>query len=1448
MLDNIIKFSIRNKFIVGILTIALLIVGIFSLKRLPMDTQPDITNNQVQIITASPTLATQEVEQFITYPIEQAVKSVPNIVELRSISRFGLSVITVVFTEETDIYWARQQITERIKEAEEKIPKNVGTPELAPVSTGLGEIYQYVVFPKEGYEDKYNSMDLRTIQDWYIIPQLIGIEGVAEVNTLGGELKQYEVAIQPERLKSMNTSILEIFNALELNNENTGGAYIDKKPYAHFIRSVGMVKSIEDIERIVVKNVNGVPLLIRDVAEVRIGSSIRYGAVTKDGKGEAVSGMVMMLKDANTQDVVKRVKERIVQIESSLPEGVAIAPYLDRTRLIDKAVNTIQTNLIEGALIVVFILVLLLGNWRAGLIVASVIPLSLLFAITMMNLFGVSGNLMSLGAIDFGLIVDGAVIIVEAIVHRLHSGKRKLLNQEEMDTEVYTAASKIRTSASFGEIIILIVYLPILALTGIEGKMFGPMAQTVSFAILGAFILSLTYVPMVSSLFLSKKTGKEKPNLSDKIIDKLYQWYKPILEKAFTVKKTILLVSFGLFAIALFAFNRLGGEFIPTLDEGDLATHVIIASGSSLSQEIETTTKAEQILMDRFPEVKMVVSKIGSAEIPTDPMPMEAADVMIILKDKKEWTSAKTKEELIELMEEALNEIPGVTTEFSQPIQMRFNELMTGVRSDVAIKVFGEDLDRLASIGEEINELIHDIEGVADSKLERVTGLPQISIRYDKDKIALYGLNIGEISQVIRMAFAGEKAGVVYEGEKRFDLVVRLDESQRQDIDNLKNIYIPLPDGNQIPLEQLATIGYEDGPMQISREDGKRRIVLGFNVKNRDVKSVVEDIQARLSEKLSLPNGYYVTYGGQFENLIEATNRLMIAVPVALALIFILLYFTFKSVKQSLMIFTAIPLSSIGGVAALYLRDMPFSISAGVGFIALFGVAVLNGIVLIGQFNYLKADGMDLYDRIIEGTKIRLRPVLLTASVASLGFLPMALSTSPGAEVQKPLATVVIGGLITATILTLIVLPILYYYEERGVKVSPKKSATALLILLGLGIPTAKAQEVQQLSFEEALSIAIQNNQGIQASKFKAESEKLLIGTSIELPKTGVSLDFGHLENLEQKDLSLNISQSLSPFTFGKRKALLKKNYEGAALQMYEMQLITDFTLRQAWQKMLYSLSKQQLLQEQLALLKDFSKSAKIRYETGETTLMESNIALAKEQEVSVLWTQNNTALENEKSKIKALLNIDTPFESKEKALIYNRHNALAQLGVEQNFGLLQAEKEIEKMEATRQLEKVSLLPDITLSYAIRSDAGTYLSNGQTKNYGKDLRIPSFSVGLSIPIFFNSQSAKIKSLKIKTQQVALEKDYLQKQLEETVQQQLDIISAQESVINYYQENALKNANVIKDHANKSYKNGDISYIEYIQSVETALTIQLNYLDAVLQYNLSHQYLHYIVNQ
>lgn len=1053
MIDRIINFSVKNKLIVGFFVLLLICWGSYSLVHLPIDALPDITNNQVQVITIAQTLAAQEVEQYVTAPIEAACASLPDMIEIRSISRLGLSVITIVFKDEVDIYKARQMIGERLKEAEEHIPTGVGSPDLAPPSTGLSDIYQYVLHTKPGYDSAYSNTELRVFQDWIVKRQLERVQGVAEINTLGGHLKQYEIAVSSEKLKAMNITIPEIFEALEKNNENTGGSYIEKGDNSYFIRGMGLVTNLEDIEDIVIKKTNGIPVLMRNVAKLQYGFANRYGAATRNGQGEVVVGVVMMLKGQNSSEVTERVKEKIETVQKSLPEGVVIEPFLDRSDLVSRAINTVKTNLIEGGLIVVFILVLLLGNLRAGLIVASVIPLSMLFAIIMMNVFGVSGNLMSLGAIDFGLIVDGAVIIVESIVSRVSTYAKnvgKKLTQGEMDEEVYQASSRIRTSASFGEIIILIVYLPILTLTGIEGKMFIPMAKTVSFAILGAFILSLTYVPMISALFLSKKT-EHKRNFSDKLIDVCQKIYDPFIRFALRRKIAVVLVSILLFVVSMFLFFSIGGEFIPTLEEGDLAINTRIMAGSSLSKNIEILTRLEIILKEQFPEVKQVVSRIGSAEIPTDPMSVEVADIIVVLKDKSEWTSASSREELADKIKKELSNLPGVSMEISQPVQLRFNELMTGVRSDVAVKIFGDDLGVLSQKGSEVIRLIENIEGIADLKAEEVVGLPQISVKYDRQKIAQYGLSIYEINRVLRTAFAGEVAGVIFEGEKRFDMVVRLEKELRTGIDDIRNLYIPLPEGGQVPLYQLAEIEFDAGPMQISRDDGKRRITLGLNVRNRDVQSVVEEIKLKLENELQLPPGYYLTYGGQFENLVEANKRLAIAVPIALLLIIILLYFTFHSVQQTFLIFTAIPLSAIGGIFALYFRDMPFSISAGVGFIALFGVAVLNGIVLIASFNQLNNEGMNnIYERVLTGTRIRLRPVLMTAAVASLGFLPMALSSSAGAEVQKPLATVVIGGLITSTALTLIVLPVLYilFSEFKINKFSRMGMLSSLLILL----------------------------------------------------------------------------------------------------------------------------------------------------------------------------------------------------------------------------------------------------------------------------------------------------------------------------------------------------------------------------------------------------------------
>lgn len=1057
MFQKLITYSIRHKLVIGVLSIALAIWGVWSLMHLPFDSTPDITDNQVQVITQAPSLGAQEVEQYVTTPVEMALANIPRIQERRSISRSGLSVITLVFDDAADIYWARSQVSQVVEQLEKELPKNTET-EMGPIATGLGEIYHYTIRAKEGYEHQYSLTQLRTMQDWIVRKQLSGTPGVAEVSGWGGYVKQYEVAINTDQLNASGISVSEVFEALQRNNANTGGSYIEQNSNQYYIRGIGVVKNLEDVANITVKTVDGTPVKVGDVAKVQLGHATRFGAVTRNGEGEVVAGIAIMLKGENFQEVIKNVKERISQIQKSLPEGVVIEPFIDRTNLVDRVEGTIARNLIEGGLIVIFVLVIFLGNWRAGLVVASVIPLSMLFAFGMMKTFGIDGNLMSLGAIDFGMIVDSAVIIVEAVVTHINTGHFSqpevraaylaqcqnggaaipfALTQKQMDEEVHFSASRIRQSAAFGEIIIMIVYIPLMTLVGIEGKMFRPMALTVFFAILGAFILSLTYVPMASSLMLSRKVHTRK-TFSDRVIEKLQTWYRPVLDWVLARNKDVITGAVALFCVSVVGFKYLGGEFIPSLEEGDFAVEMSMSQGTSLSQMVESCTKAEKLLKKEYPEIKQVVSRIGSAEIPTDPMPVERADIMIALKPKAEWTSAKTTPELMEKMEETLSAIPGLEAEISQPIQMRNNELLTGIKQDVAIKIFGEDLDVLTQQAGKVKKMIEDVPGVSGIFVEEVAGLPQIQVKYNHEKMAAYGVSVDDISEILETTFAGAVAGSLYEGDKKFDIVLRMDPSQRN-VESLEQLSMPLKDGTDIPLSQVADIDYSPAPAQVSHEDGARRIYVGFNVKGRDVQSTVEDIQEILDEKLKLPDGYYYNYGGEFENLQSATNRLMVVIPIALVIILLLLYATVKNVRESLFVFSAIPLAAIGGVWALWFRGMPFSISAGVGFIALFGVAVLNGIVLIGQMNQMQreektADKLSafsgvtelIHHRIIESCMVRLRPVLMTALVASMGFLPMALSQGDGAEVQRPLATVVIGGLITSTLLTLLVLPAIY--------------------------------------------------------------------------------------------------------------------------------------------------------------------------------------------------------------------------------------------------------------------------------------------------------------------------------------------------------------------------------------------------------------------------------------
>ncbi|MCA5003539.1 CusA/CzcA family heavy metal efflux RND transporter [Sphingobacterium bovistauri] len=1451
MLDKIIKFSIQNKIVVAIMTLVLIIWGVWSATKLPIDAVPDITNNQVQIITSCPTLAGQEVEQFVTFPIEQSIANLQGVEEVRSISRFGLSVVTIVFRDDIDIYFARQQINERIGEAKEKMLKSVEAPELAPVSTGLGEVYQYILHPKKGSEDKYNAKDLREMQDWIVARQLYGTPGVAEINSFGGELKQYEVAVDPIRLKSYNISISDIFNALETNNENTGGAYIDKKPNAYFIRGIGLVTSLEEIGNISIKtNNSSVPIFIKNVAEVRFGSAIRYGALTYNGEVDAVGGIVMMLKGENSNDVVKRVKERIPVIQNSLPKDIVIEPYLDRTDLVGRAIATVQRNLIEGALIVIFVLVIFLGNLRAGLIVASAIPLSLLFALGMMRVFGVSANLMSLGAIDFGLIVDGAVIIVEATLHHLGLRKStKQFTQEEMDKEVYVSASKIRSSAAFGEIIILIVYIPILTLTGVEGKMFTPMAQTVSFAILGALILSLTYIPMMSAQFLSKKPHL-KDTFSDRMIKKIHYYYEPLLDKSLKIKKIIVLATVLIFGISIYIFSRMGGEFIPQLQEGDFAFHCILPQGSSLSQSIETSMQASRIIKE-FDEVKMVVGKTGSAEVPTDPMPPEATDMMIVLKPKDDWKSEMFYGELADAIMEKLEVIPGVFFESNQPIQMRFNELMTGIRQDVAVKIFGENMDTLANYANKVGAIIQSVEGTTAPQIERVTGLPQINVKYNRLNLGNYGVTVEEVNDVLSTAFAGKVAGQVFENERRFDLVVRLDSANRTDIKDVENLQVATKDGNQIPMYQLASVTYEQGPAQISRESGKRRIVIGFNVADRDVQSVVTDIEKELATQIKLPSGYYFSFGGQFENLQKATNRLLIAVPVSLLLIFSLLYFTFHSAKQALLIFTAIPMSAIGGIFALLIRDMPFSISAGIGFIALFGVAVLNGIVLIGTFNDLEKEGMsDVYQRVMEGAKIRLRPVLMTATVASLGFLPMAISSGAGAEVQKPLATVVIGGLITATFLTLFVLPMLYILFDKKSKKLNSKYVVVVLTILSFGLMNSASAQTKQYSLEELIEIAKINNKALVNSDLRIKYSEALKGTIGELPKLNLEGQLGQY-NSPKFDQSYAISQSIPfPTIFSARRAVYNGSLNQRLIEKDVNSIEILKEIRTYYYQLQYLEHNNMQLESLDSLYDDFIRIATVRFNAGDIKKIEINTAETEKGEIHLLWKQNEVLMMNAYANLKALLftNEDFKITNIVEYEPLNLTQVFDSVALASHPLIRLYENEMNLHDANIKLTKSEGLPEFSVGITNQSLIGDHLKNGVEQYFGAKNRFTSFNIGVSIPLTYTATKSRVKAMEyekqIAEQNMLLTTNNLKNQFKTLMNQYNQDVQQ----YLYYKNQAIPNAIKIVNASQLGYKTGEISYVEYLLALQRSTNIQLKYLESIQKINESVININSVLNQ
>ncbi|MCM0041191.1 MAG: CusA/CzcA family heavy metal efflux RND transporter [Algoriphagus sp.] len=1432
MLDRIIQWSISNKFLVALFIAVWVGFGIYSLAHLPIGAVPDVTNNQVQVITTSRNLATEEVEKFLTYPIELEMANLPGIKEIRSISKFGLSVVTLVFEEDMGTYLPRQLIAERLKIAEERIPAGFGTPIMGPISTGLGEIYQYVIDVKPGYEDQYSITDLRTIQDWVVRRNLSGIEGVIEVNTWGGYLKQYEVAIHPERLKAMEVDLAKVYEVLQTNNSIAGGSYIEKTNESFFIRGEGQVKNLEDIENTVVELRNGSPIYIRDIAEVKFGHANRFGAITANAQGEKVLGQVMMLKGADGKGTIDRVKARIAEMETALPEGIVINGFLDRSELIGRTTFTIVENLLLGCLIVVFVVVLLLGNFRSGLVVASVIPLSLLFALSCMYFFGVDANLMSLGAIDFGIIIDGAVIIVEFIAFQFTtssaafstlSGKERQL---EKDKIAFTGSSKMMHSAIFGQVIIILVFIPILSLSGVEGKMFRPMAEVFSFALIGAMILGLTYVPAVSAVYLKSEVPGPK-NTSVRLLKFLNNLYLPALNWALGHSKAILLAAAGLLVGAILLFSTMGSEFVPTLDEGDFVIQPVLKTGTTLTNTVETITEMERILM-KFPEVKQVVTRIGAAEIPTDPMSMEESDVIVTLHPPSEWTTVETKDELAEEFKKALTAIPGLDYEFTQPIEMRFNELITGVRADLAIKVVGEDLDVLLHTAEEIETAIQGVEGAADIILEKVDGLPQMKIEYDRAKLAKYGLNVEDLNQVVTMGFAGLAAGTVFEGEKQFDLVVRFDEPYRKDIEHLENAAIQLPTGGSIPLSELATISYTKGPAKISRDNTQRRVVVGVNVRNRDLQSVVDDIQANVKTKVDVPEGYRVEYGGQFENLQQARTRLLIAVPIALLLIFVLLYFAFSSARDAFMIFTAIPLSAIGGIVLLWMRDMPFSISAGVGFIALFGIAVLNGIVMIEHFKSMASRYTSLRELVLVGAGERLRPVLLTASAAALGFLPMALSGSAGAEVQRPLATVVVGGLISATFLTLVVLPVLYVWFNSKKEQSTSSMKGGLLLLLFLILPLAStwAQTASRLTLEEALILAEKQNLGIQAAQKRLATAEALTGAAWNLEKTQVY----HAQ--DQNDIAENgvfnqvwgIRQRFElPTVYSTSKNLLQagQSREEARLQLDLRALKKEVSL--AFVSAQYWLELESNYAYLDSLYSDFAVAASRRLDTGESTLLEKLTAESKQKEIGLRSSEAKSEKSSALMRLASLLGVEGEIQISTMPVVLNK--AMLQ-DIHPGLSWYEATKMQAKYQT--QVEQQYLLPDVNVNLF----RGTNLAAG-SKIY------PGFEVGVGIPLFFGAQAAKIKAGKLVQDQVGLEAANFQVRLDNQVAVLQKKLAQQSQVISYFEQEGMRLANQLEAQATRSFSEGEIDFLQYVQLIENSRSLRIQYLQAKRDY-LIHQ--------
>ena len=1428
MFNAILRFSVKKKLFVGLTTLFLLIGGIYSMLTLPIDAVPDITNNQVQIVTVSPTLAPQEVEQLITMPVEIAMSNIMNVTEIRSVSRFGLSVVTVVFKENVPTLDARQLVNEQIQTVSGEIPSELGAPELMPITTGLGEIYQYVLKVAPGYEDKYDAMELRTIQDWIVKRQLSGIPGIVEINSFGGYLKQYEVAVDPDVLFSLNITIGEVFEALNKNNQNTGGSYIEKVNRAYYIRSEGMINRIKDIEQIVVANRNGIPIHISDIGAVRFGAPKRFGAMTMDGEGECVGGIAMMLKGANANVVTGELEKRVEKIQKILPEGVSIEPYLNRSALVNRNISTVIHNLIEGAIIVFIVLIIFLGNVRAGLIVASVIPLAMLFAFIMMRLFNVSANLMSLGAIDFGIVVDGSIVILEGILAHLYGRqfRGRTLSAEEMDTEVEKGASGVVRSATFAVFIILIVFFPLLTLTGIEGKYFTPMAKTLVFCIIGALLLSLTYVPMMASLFL-KHHIVTKPTFADRFFERLNELYSKALHVCLKFKWGTVAAAFAALAFSLFLFTRLGAEFIPTLDEGDFAMQMTLPAGSSLSESIAVSDEAEKVLKEKFPEIKHVVAKIGTAEVPTDPMAVEDADVMIIMKPFKEWTSASSRAEMVEKMKEALEPLSErAEFNFSQPIQLRFNELMTGAKADIAVKLYGEDTHELYEKAKEAAKYVEQVPGASDVIVEQTMGLPQLVVKYNRGKIARYGINIEELNTIIRTAYAGEASGVVFENERRFDLVVRLDQEKVADL-NLDKLFVRSGEGIQIPVSEVATIDLVNGPLQINRDATKRRIVIGVNVRGADIQQVVQEIQKTLDRNIKLKPGYYFDYGGQFENLQNAINTLLIVVPVALMLILLLLFFAFKNVTYTLVVFSTVPLSLIGGILALWLRGLPFSISAGVGFIALFGVAVLNGILMINHFNDIHKQTMYPLstNRVIaRGTPHLLRPVFLTGLVASLGFVPMAVATSAGAEVQRPLATVVIGGLIVSTVLTLLVIPV--FYKIVGSAAVWKRAYSGkkfffLLLLALLPIPM-KAQQV--VTLEQAIELAKQNHPRLKTAAAAVRQAKAGRGEVLELAPTEFGYSWGQLHGEIKKDKQWEVNQNLgSLLTPFYKNVLVNRQIATGTFyhRIVEKEVVAE--VKRAWAYYLYAYNLRSLYNDQNQWAEELQRIGELRYQQGEITLLEKNMAATMAADLKNRLFQSQEEEKLALARLNWACYAGQPIVPADTALVQFPADIETPTYSEAHLKYFQSQAGEAK--AQLNVERSRFFPELSLGY-VRQDILPLKG------------LNSWMVGVSFPIYFLPRHSKVKQAKATAFIARTEAEANTRNLYNKVSEAIANLRRQSESLHYYTSSALKEADELMKVAALQLRHSETDITEFIQAVNVARDIRRGYIETVYQYNIA----------